>query len=128
MARIPTLDQIKNALPTLVKTTLWGTAAAALGTCSDNGLADALVEHLHELDPGTEQAKALLGLYGSAGGVSAGIASTFLVEHFGNVGEKLNQGSSESADAEIARLRSEWLVLGPLASDTRVELSARISG
>lgn len=92
MARVPTLEQIKNALPTLVKTTLWGSAAVALSTCSDNGLADALVEHLHELDPGTEQAKVLLGIYGSVGGVSAGIANTFLAEHLGNVGEKLNYG------------------------------------
>ena len=41
---------------------------------------------------------------------------------------KLNQGSSESTDAEIARLRSEWLALGPLAPDVRAEISARIGG
>ncbi len=107
MARVPTLDQIKNALPILMKTTLWGTAAAALGTCSDNGLADALVEHLHELDPGTEQAKALLEIYGSVGGVSAGVANTFLAEHLGNVGEKLNYGINsdleEALQASIAK-------------------------
>ncbi len=42
--------------------------------------------------------------------------------------EKLKLGSSESSDAEIARLRSEWLALGPLAPTMRAELSARISG
>ena len=41
---------------------------------------------------------------------------------------KLSQGSSETAEAEIARLSSEWLALGPLATDVRAELSARISG
>ncbi len=41
---------------------------------------------------------------------------------------KLSQGSSESAEAEIARLSSEWLALGPLASDVRAVLSARIGG
>lgn len=39
---------------------------------------------------------------------------------------KLSQGSSESREAEIARLRSEWLALGPLAPDARAEISARI--
>ena len=39
---------------------------------------------------------------------------------------KLSQGSSESSEAEIARLRSEWLTLGPLAPDARAEMSARI--
>ena len=41
---------------------------------------------------------------------------------------KLSQGSSESQEAEIARLRSEWLALGPLAPDARAEISARIGG
>ena len=41
---------------------------------------------------------------------------------------KLSQGSSESAEAEIARLGSEWLALGPLAAVVRAELTARISG
>jgi len=41
---------------------------------------------------------------------------------------KLKQGNSESSDAEIARLNSEWLALGPLATDVRAEMSARIGG
>ena len=41
---------------------------------------------------------------------------------------KLSRGNSESAAAEIARLSSEWLALGPLAPAARVVLSARISG
>lgn len=41
---------------------------------------------------------------------------------------KLSQGSSETAEAEIARLSSEWLALGPLATDVRAEMSARFSG
>lgn len=42
--------------------------------------------------------------------------------------DKLNQGSTEPAEAEIARLSSEWLALGPLATAARADLSARISG
>ena len=41
---------------------------------------------------------------------------------------KLSQGSSETADAEIARLSSEWLALGPLVPEVRAELTARITG
>ena len=41
---------------------------------------------------------------------------------------KLNQGSPESAEAEIARLSGEWLALGPLAPAARAELTARITG
>ena len=41
---------------------------------------------------------------------------------------KLSQGSSESAAAEIARLSSEWLALGPLAPAARAVLTARITG
>ncbi len=41
---------------------------------------------------------------------------------------KLSQGSSETAAVEIARLSNEWLALGPLSTQARVELSARIAG
>jgi len=40
---------------------------------------------------------------------------------------KLTQGNSESAEAEISRLHSEWLALGPLSVAARAELSARIA-
>ena len=41
---------------------------------------------------------------------------------------KLSQGSPESAEAEMARLSSEWLALGPLTPALRAELTARITG
>ncbi|MFB9294282.1 ATP-binding protein, partial [Persicitalea jodogahamensis] len=101
MDRVPTLEQIKNALPTIGRIAIFGATTAALGTCSDNGLAHELVKHLHDTVTDTQQVEDLVKLYGKAGEVSGGLVSGFLANHIGNVGEKLSYGINSDLEKAL---------------------------